>query len=47
MGFNKELDAKHKEILSDIKKNLEDVSKDSNLFHSEVTMAVSMLHEKV
>lgn len=46
MGLNKELDAKHKEILNDIKKNLADVSKDSNLFNSEMTMAISMLHEK-
>lgn len=46
MGFDKELDAKHKEILNDIKKKLADVSKDSNLFNSEMLMAFAMLHEK-
>lgn len=46
MGFNKELDAKHKEILNDIKKNLADVSKDSNLLDKEMYMAFAMLHEQ-
>ena len=46
MGFNKELDAKHKEILNDIKKNLADVSKESNLLDREMYMAFGMLHEK-
>lgn len=46
MGYNKELDAKHKEILNDIKKNLADVSKDSNLLDREMYMAFAMLHEK-
>lgn len=43
MGFNKELDAKHKEILNDIKKNLADVSKDSNLLNREMFMALALL----
>lgn len=43
MGFNKELDAKHKEILNDIKKNLADVSKDSNLLNRERFMALALL----
>lgn len=46
MGYNKELDAKHKEILNDIKKNLADVSKDSNLLDREMYMAFAMLHEQ-
>ena len=46
MGFNKELDAKHKEILNDIKKNIADVSKDSNLLEREMYVAFGMLHEK-
>lgn len=46
MGYNKELDAKHKEILNDIKKNLADVSKDSNLLDKEMYMAFAMLHEQ-
>lgn len=46
MAFNKELDAKHKEILNDIKKNLADVSKDSNLLDREMYMAFAMLHEQ-
>lgn len=46
MEFNKELDAKHKEILNDIKKNLADVSKDSNLLDREMYMAFAMLHEQ-
>lgn len=45
MEFNKELDAKHKEILNDIKKNLADVSKESNLINMEMYMAFAMLHE--
>ena len=45
MGFNKELDAKHKEILNDIKKNLADVSRDENLLSREMFMAIAMLHE--
>lgn len=44
MGFNKELDVKHKEILNDIKKNLADVSKDSNLVNKEMYMAFAALH---
>lgn len=43
MGFNKELDAKQKEILNDIKKNLADVSKDSNLLNREMFMALALL----
>lgn len=46
MEFNKEMDAKHKEILNDIKKNLAEVSKESNLFNKEMYMAFAMLHEK-
>ena len=46
MAFNKELDAKHKEVLNDIKKNLGDVSKDSNLLDKARYMAFAMLHEK-
>lgn len=46
MGYSKELDAKHKEILNDIKKNLADVSKDSNLLDREMYMALAMLHEQ-
>lgn len=46
MGFNKELDAKHKEILNDIKKNLADVSTDSNLLNREMLMAVALLQPK-
>lgn len=46
MEYNKELDAKHKEILNDIKKNLAEVSKDSNLLNREMYMAFAMLHEK-
>lgn len=46
MEFNKELDAKHKEILNDIKKNLADVSKESNLLDREMYMAFAMLHEQ-
>lgn len=45
MGYNKELDAKHKEMLNDIKKNLADVSKDSNLLNKEMCMAFATLHE--
>ena len=45
MGYNKELDAKHKEVLNDIKKNLADVSKESNLINREMYMAFAMLHE--
>ena len=43
MGLNKELDAKHKEILNDIKKNLADVSTDSNLLNREMFMALALL----
>lgn len=46
MGYNKELDAKHKEILNDIKKNLADVSKDSNLLDKEMYMAFLKLNEQ-
>jgi hypothetical protein len=42
--YNKDLDAKHKEILNDIKKNLADVSKDSNLLDREMFMALALLH---
>ena len=45
MEFNKELEAKHEEILNDIKKNLADVSKESNLLNREMYMAFAMLHE--
>ena len=44
MGYNKEMDAKHKEVLNDIKKNLAEVSKDSNLLNREMYMAFAMLH---
>lgn len=46
MGYNKELDAKHKEIINDIKKNLAEVSSESNLLNKEMYMAFAMLHEK-
>lgn len=45
MEYNKELDAKRKEVLNDIKKNLAEVSKDSNLLNKEMYMAFAMLHE--
>lgn len=45
MEYNKELDAKHEKILNDIKKNLADVSKESNLLNREMFMAFAMLHE--
>lgn len=45
MGYNKDLDAKHKEILNDIKKNLAEVSSESNLLNREMYMAFAMLHE--
>lgn len=45
MGFNKELDAKHKEILNDIKKNLADVSKESNLLNREMFMCIALLQQ--
>jgi hypothetical protein len=44
--YNKDFDVKHKEILNDIKKNLAEVSKDSNLLNREMCMAFAMLHEK-
>lgn len=43
--YNKDLDAKHKEILNDIKKNLADVSEDSNLLDREMLMALALLHQ--
>lgn len=43
MGYNKELNAKHEEILNDIKKNLAEVSKDSNLLNREMLMALALL----
>lgn len=42
--YNKDLDAKHKEILNDIKKNLADVSEDSNLLDREMFMASALLY---
>ena len=45
MGYNKEIDAKHKEILNDIKKNLADVSKESNLLNREMFMCIASLHQ--
>ena len=45
MEYNKELDAKHKEVLNDIKKNLAEVSSESNLINREMYMAFAMLHE--
>lgn len=45
MGYNKELDAKHKEVLNDIKKNLAEVSSESNLVNNEMYMAFAILHE--
>lgn len=44
MGYNKDLDAKHKEILNDIKKNLAEVSSESNLLNGEMFMALALLH---
>lgn len=43
MGYNKELDAKHKEIINDIKKNLAEVSSESNLLNREMFMALALL----
>lgn len=45
MEYNKELDAKHKEVLNDIKKNLAEVSKESNLLNNEMWMAFAAPHE--
>lgn len=45
MGYNKELDAKHKEIINDIKKNLAEVSSESNLLNREMFMALALLHQ--
>jgi hypothetical protein len=45
MEYNKELDAKHEEVLNDIKKNLAKVSSESNLINREMYMAFAMLHE--
>ena len=45
MEYNKELDAKREKILNDVKKNLADVSKESNLLNREMYMAFAMLHE--
>jgi hypothetical protein len=44
MGYNKDLDAKRKEILNDIKKNLAEVSEESNLLNREMFMALALLH---
>lgn len=46
MEYNKELVAKHKEILNDIKKKLADVSKDSNLLNREMLMALALLQRE-
>lgn len=43
MGYNKEIDAKHKEVLNDIKKNLAEVSSESNLLNSEKFCALALL----
>lgn len=43
MGYNKELDAKHKEIINNIKKNLAEVSSESNLLNREMFMALALL----
>lgn len=43
MEYNKELDAKHKEIINDIKKNLAEVSSESNLLNREMFMALALL----
>ena len=43
MGYNKEIDAKHKEVLNDIKKNLAEVSSESNLLNREMFMALTLL----
>ena len=43
MGYNKDLDAKHKEILNDIKKNLAEVSQESNLLNREMFCALALL----
>lgn len=45
MEYNKEMNAKHKEIINDIKKNLAEVSSESNLLNREMFMALAMLHE--
>lgn len=43
MGYNKDLDAKHKEIINDIKKNLAEVSSESNLLTREMFCALALL----
>jgi hypothetical protein len=46
MEYNKELAAKHDEILNDIKKNLADITKDHNLETREALMAFALLQQK-
>lgn len=46
MGYNKDLDAKHKEILNDIKKNLAEVSSESNLLNREMFCALALLQRR-
>ena len=46
MGYNKDLDAKHKEILNDIKKNLAEVSEESNLLNREMFCALALLQRE-
>ena len=46
MVYNKELAAKHDEILNDIKKNLADIAKDHNLETREALMAFALLQQK-
>ena len=46
MGLDKELDAKHEEILNDIKKNLAEITKGCNLEKRELFMATALLHQK-
>lgn len=46
MDLKKELDAKHKEILNDIKKNLADISRDENILPREMFFAMASLQQK-
>lgn len=46
MVYNKELAAKHDEILNDIKKNLADITKDDNLEIKEAVMAFGLLQQE-
>lgn len=46
MSFDKELAAKHDEILNDIKKNMADITKDCNLETKEAFMAFALLQQE-